>query len=205
MKKSNDNARFPSGKSGILTLQRMNKMHNIGSLWAIEKIKTNNENIKILDVGCGGGQNLLNFAEKFVNAKLFGIDYSPTSIKFCAKNCKNLIGENRLKLELCDIHKTNFKECEFDIVSAFETLYFWKNLDACFAEIKRILKLNGLFFIFLEGTTKETLNEWNKSVELANMLTCDELVEILQKNDFKNVEFFTLENSEKSCFLAYKK
>ncbi len=53
MKKSNDNARFPSGKSGILTLQRMNKMHNIGSLWAIEKIKTNNENIKILDVGCG--------------------------------------------------------------------------------------------------------------------------------------------------------
>lgn len=205
MKKSNDNARFPSGKSGILTLQRMNKMHNIGSLWAIEKIKTNNENIKILDVGCGGGQNLLNFAEKFPNAKLFGIDYSPTSIKFCAKNCKNLIGENRLKLELCDIHKTNFKEREFDIVSAFETLYFWKNLDACFAEIKRILKLNGLFFIFLEGTTKETLNEWNKSVELANMLTCNELVEILQKNDFKDVEFFTLENSEKSCFLAYKK
>ena len=90
-------------------------------------------------------------------------------------------------------------------MSAFETLYFWKNLDACFAEIKRILKLNGLFFIFLEGTTKETLNEWNKSVELANMLTCNELVEILQRNDFKDVEFFTLENSEKSCFLAYKK
>ena len=37
------------------------------------------------------------------------------------------------------------------------------------------------------------------------MLTCNELVEILQKNDFKDVEFFTLENSEKSCFLAYKK
>lgn len=198
-----DNCRFPSGEDGKNTLKKMNESHNPGALWAIEKLALNldkNANLCILDIGCGGGQNLLNLSASFQNATLFGIDYSPTSIEFSKKICASIA--NRLTLKQADVHKTGFEDSKFDIISAFETLYFWENLDIAFGEIKRILKKNGKFMIFLEGTTKETLEIWGKEVFLKNQLNANEIKEILNKNGFLNVEIFTKTNSEKTCLIS---
>lgn len=198
--------KFPDGDEGIKTLKRMNEAHNEGALWAISKINLDeNKQLNILDIGCGGGQNLLNLSIKFKNSTLFGIDYSPTSINLSAEICKNLVVNKRLYLSISDVHKTEFEDNKFDLITAFETLYFWEDLDTAFKEIKRILKKDGKFMIFLEGTTKETLEKWENlgdGIYLKNKLNPNEIKEILNKNGFENIEIYQKDESEKTCFIA---
>lgn len=198
--------KFPDGDEGIKTLKRMNEAHNEGALWAISKINLDeNANLNILDIGCGGGQNLLNLSNKFKNATLYGIDYSPTSINLSTEICKNLVVNKRLYLSISDVHKMSFSDSKFDLVTAFETLYFWENLDIAFNKIKRVLKKDGKFMIFLEGTTKQTLEKWEnlgEGIKLKNKLNPTEVKEILNKNGFLNVEIYSKDKSEKTCFIA---
>ncbi|AKT90934.1 SAM-dependent methyltransferase [Campylobacter ureolyticus RIGS 9880] len=196
--------KFPDGIDGIKTLKRMNEAHNEGALWAISKINLDeNKQLNILDIGCGGGQNLLNLSIKFKNSTLFGIDYSPTSISLSNEICQGI--KNRVFLEVLDVHKMSFSDSKFDLVTAFETLYFWENLDIAFNEIKRVLKKDGKFMIFLEGTTKQTLEKWEnlgEGIKLKNKLNPTEVKEILNKNGFLNVEIYQKDKSEKTCFIA---
>ena len=198
--------KFPDGDEGIKTLKRMNEAHNEGALWAISKINLDeNKQLNILDIGCGGGQNLLNLSIKFKNSTLFGIDYSPTSINLSAEICKNLVVNKRLCLNISDVHKMSFSDSKFDLVTAFETLYFWENLDIAFKEIKRVLKKDGKFMIFLEGTTKQTLEKWEnlgEGIKLKNKLNPIEIKEILNENGFLNVEIYNKDKSEKTCIIA---
>lgn len=196
--------KYPNGDEGIQTLKRMNEAHNDGSLWAIERLNLDeNKELNILDIGCGGGQNLLNLSNKFKNSTLFGIDYSPTSISLSSEICQGI--KNRVFLEVLDVHKMSFSDNEFDLITAFETLYFWENLDIAFNEIKRVLKKDGVFMIFLEGTTKQTLEKWENLgewIKLKNKLNPAEVKEILNKNGFLNVEIYQKDKSEKTCFIA---
>lgn len=194
----------PVGEAGIQTLKRMNEAHNDGSLWAIERLNLDEDKkLNILDIGCGGGQNLLNLSNKFKNSTLFGIDYSPTSISLSNEICQGI--KNRVFLEVLDVHKMSFSDNKFNLITAFETLYFWKNLDIAFNEIKRVLKKDGKFMIFLEGTTKQTLEKWEnlgEGIKLKNKLNPTEVKEILNKNGFLNVEIYHKDKSEKTCFMA---
>ncbi|NLK66691.1 MAG: class I SAM-dependent methyltransferase [Campylobacteraceae bacterium] len=198
-----DNVRFPKGDGGIETLKRMNKEHNKGSLWAICKLDlSKSANLNILDIGCGGGQNLINLANVFKNSTLWGIDYSPTSIELSSKTCDELIKNERLSLKVADVHDTKFKSGKFDLITAFETMYFWENLEVAFTEIKRILKTDGVFMAFLEGTKKETLEKWSAGVFLQNKLSPSEYKVIFKKAGFKNLEIYTKDESEITCFIA---
>lgn len=196
--------KYPNGDEGIQTLKRMNEAHNDGSLWAIERLNLDeNKKLNILDIGCGGGQNLLNLSNKFKNSTLFGIDYSPTSIGLSNEICQGI--KNRVFLEVLDVHKMSFSDNKFHLITAFETLYFWENLDVAFKEIKRVLKKDGKFMIFLEGTTKQTLEKWEnlgEGIKLKNKLNPAEIKEILNKNGFLNVEIYHKDKSEKTCFIA---
>ncbi|MCZ6134163.1 class I SAM-dependent methyltransferase [Campylobacter ureolyticus] len=202
--KNRSQVEFPEADVGIQTLKRMNVAHNDGSLWAISKLNLDeNKQLNILDIGCGGGQNLLNLSTKFKNSTLFGIDHSPTSINLSSQTCKDI--KKRVFLEVSDVHKMSFSDNKFDLITAFETLYFWENLDIAFNEIKRVLKKDGKFMIFLEGTTKQTLEKWEnlgEGIKLKNKLNPTEIKEILNENGFLNVEIYNKDKSEKTCIIA---
>ena len=202
--KNRSQVEFPEADVGIQTLKRMNVAHNDGSLWAISKLNLDeNKQLNILDIGCGGGQNLLNLSIKFKNSMLFGIDHSPTSINLSSQTCKDI--KKRVFLEVSDVHKMSFSDNKFNLITAFETLYFWKNLDIAFNEIKRVLKKDGKFMIFLEGTTKQTLEKWEnlgEGIKLKNKLNPIEIKEILNENGFLNVEIYNKDKSEKTCIIA---
>ena len=59
--------------------------------------------------------------------------------------------------------------------------------------------------IFLEGTTKQTLEKWEnlgEGIKLKNKLNPTEVKKILNKNGFLNVEIYQKDKSEKTCFIA---
>ena len=52
----------------------------------------------------------------------------------------------------CKIYKGSADRLPFennfiDLATAFETVYFWKDMKKCFTEIKRVLKSGGKFVI----------------------------------------------------------
>lgn len=198
-----DNVRFPKGENGVKTLKRMNEVHNKSAIWAINCLNIDeNLDTEILDIGFGGGQNFLNLRTKFKNSKLYGIDYSPTSLEVAKQTTQNL---NNIWLKIGDVSKKiDFCDSKFDIVTAFETLYFWENLKTAFSEIKRVLKPDGVFLLHLEGTTKKTLDEWSNGVNLKNKLNENEIYKPLKQSGFQKVEIYALENSEIRTFIAKK-
>ncbi|ASM36443.1 class I SAM-dependent methyltransferase [Campylobacter sputorum] len=198
-----DNCRFPKGEEGKETLLRMNEMHNEGATWAISNLEFG-RNLNILDVGCGGGKNISNLATKFNDSIIYGVDYSSTSVDVASEINSHLIEQKRVFIDEQSVSNLKFKDIFFDIVCAFETIYFWPDIKNDFLEIKRVLKDGGKFLIFVEGSTKEVLKEWSKEVHLKNQLTKDELINILKEVGYKNIQSFNMNKSEKLCIISQK-
>lgn len=198
-----DNCRFPKGEDGRQTLLRMNEAHNEGALWAISKLQFD-KNLKILDVGCGGGRNISNLASKFNDSVIYGVDYSSMSVETSKEINAYLIEKKRVFIDEQSVSNLAFKDDFFDIVCAFETIYFWPSIENDFLEIKRVLKDGGKFLIHVEGSTSKTLKEWSKEVELKNQLTKDDLERILKKVGYKNIQSFCMDDSEKLCIISQK-
>lgn len=198
-----DNVRFPKGEEGKQTLLRMNEEHNDGATWAISNLEFA-KNLKIMDVGCGGGRNISNLASKFSDSVIYGVDYSSTSVELSSEFNADLIEQKRVFIDEQSVSNLKFKDGFFDIVCAFETIYFWPDIKNDFLEIKRVLKKDAKFLIYVEGSTKETLQEWSKGVDLKNQLTKNEIIAILKEIGFKNIRSFNMKDYEKLCIISQK-
>lgn len=198
-----DNVRFPKGEEGKQTLLRMNEEHNDGATWAISNLEFA-KNLKIMDVGCGGGRNISNLASKFSDSVIYGVDYSSTSVELSSEFNADLIEQKRVFIDEQSVSNLKFKDGFFDIVCAFETIYFWPDIKNDFLEIKRVLKKDAKFLIYVEGSTKETLQEWSKGVDLKNQLTKNEIIAILKESGFKNIRSFNMKDYEKLCIISQK-
>jgi len=107
------------------------------------KLFGNLENKKLLDLGCGGGQTSILFAEH--GAIVTGIDFSQKQIDFA----KALAKKKRMKevsFQQGDIEDLSvFRDCSFDLVSSSHTIHYVENLQKCFDEAFRVLKPKGKF------------------------------------------------------------
>lgn len=91
----------------------------------------------ILDVGCGGGGNIL-FLSNF--GSVTGLDASIDAINFCKnKGFKNLI--------LGTAENTSCLGNSFDVVTAFDVLEHLEDDYAALKEMKRITKIGGLIMV----------------------------------------------------------
>ena len=110
----------------------------------------------LLDLGCGGGRNIQYFLTKA--NKVYGIDYSRASVDIARILNDKDIKDGRCQIIEGDVKNIPFDEKTIDIVTAFETIYFWKDIEACFREIHRVLKDGGEFLIVNEGAYREHKN-----------------------------------------------
>ena len=129
--------RKPRGIFGKWVAKGMNKGHSELASWGVNYISINPEDI-ILDIGCGGGMNIYNFAHKISSGKVFGIDYSDVSVQMSKKLNKNFIESGIVEIQKASVSSLPFSENSFDLVTGFETYYFWPDL---INDLKGILKV----------------------------------------------------------------
>ncbi|MDY3903007.1 class I SAM-dependent methyltransferase [Peptoniphilus sp.] len=141
--------------AGRFMLKSMNKGHERLAKWGRSFLQIDKEDI-ILDLGCGGGRNIEYFLTRAY--KVYGIDYSKASVEMASFLNKDAIKTGRCKIIEGNVQKIPFKEKSIDIVTAFETIYFWNNIEDCFKEIYRVLKDEGQFLICNEGAFREQKN-----------------------------------------------
>lgn len=102
--------------SGFLMVKCMNFGHEKLSKWARSFLKIN-KNYVILDLGCGGGRNVKYFLTKA--NKVYGMDYSKTSVEISKNLNKKAIKENRCEIIEGNVKNIPFKDKTVNIITAF--------------------------------------------------------------------------------------
>lgn len=190
------NARKPEGKLGNELIDHMNENHESLARWSVGHLNIS-EYDNILDIGCGGGVNVQRFL-KMTKGKVFGIDYSPLAVERSAELNESSIEEGRCEIVHGSVSDLPFEDNTFDIVTAFETVYFWPDFMNDLIEIRRVLNENGVFFIANEALPKEYDGRQKYIVELLDMkiYSEDELRQSLNQAGFKEVESHIKESKD---------
>lgn len=175
-------AKKPDGEEGNNTLNRMNSSHDELTNWALSYLPSTDVS-KVLDVGCGGGATIARLINKYPDSFVNGIDYSNTSVDLSRKYNQDILG---IKCDVCqaDVKELPFADKSFDLITAFETVYFWGDLNRAFSEIHRCLKSDGVFLICCEMSDNNN-PRWGNVLNEMHINSIEVWSEILDKSDFK--------------------
>lgn len=198
-----DQCMRPHGEEGIETIQNMNVNHKDISEFAFECVNVNDDD-KILDIGCGGGVNIEKFLE-LTSGNVDGLDYSEVSVAESIKRNRKAVADERCRVIQANVCEMPIDEDEYDLVSAFETIYFWPDIENTFKEVLRIIKPNGQFMI-AQGTDGNHPDDekWLNTLEGMTVYTAEELENHLLDAGFTSVDIFKKENDYILVVIAKK-
>lgn len=197
------NARKPGkGVYGQTMLYMMNLMHNKIAMWGLSNIEIKNTD-NILDIGCGGGKNISNLLKKASDAKVYGVDYSKSSVENSKKFNRKAISEGKVDVVQGNVSSLPFEDEKFDLATAFETVYFWPDLVNDFKEVKRVLKSGGRFFICNEAAKLEEFENWSNLIDMT-IHTKEQLQDALIQAGFTDILPHEHENGKWLCVIAQK-
>ena len=201
------NARKPVGELGHQILDRMNKSHESMAQWGVSHFDIA-EDSKILDIGCGGGKNIERFAKQISkNGRVVGIDYSEVSVEKSIELNREAIERGNVNVLQASVSDMPFYDETFDIVTGFETIYFWPDFLCDLKEVNRVLKKDGLVFFCNEAVYREgEMEKYDDLVELLDMKIYSEevLKESLEKTGFTDFRAFVNDKNDWICVLARK-
>lgn len=196
-----ENFRKPEDNfAGRFMLKSMNRGHEKLAGWGRSYIKIKKEDT-VLDLGCGGGRNIEYFLTKA--EKVYGMDHSQASVKMARERNKEAINSGRCQILVGDVKSLPFKNESMDMVTAFETIYFWNEIEVCFKEIYRVLNNGGRFLICNEASSMKR-REVRKLAEKIDfkVYTPDDLTNMLTKAGFSCEHH--LDRKEQLAFIATK-
>jgi len=103
------------------------------------------EGKKVLDYGCGAGDNACLLAA--CGAEVWGFDLSPVSIEKARRRAELMGLSNRAHFDVFAAGQTSYADAQFDIVICFAILHhLHMMLDDVYREISRITKPGGKYY-----------------------------------------------------------
>ena len=194
----------PQGTMGRVVVAMMNKGHAGIASWGLSHLKLRGDEA-VLDCGCGGGANIAVFLGMLSEGQVTGLDYSPVSVEKARAVNSAAIAAGRCEIVQGNVQELPFDNGQFDVVTAFETVYFWPEIARCFTEMHRVLKSGGVFMITNETTGKTGAHEkWQKLVDGMSVYTGEELESLLTGAGFARVEIDEDLKEDRLNVRAYK-
>ena len=183
-----ENTRKPVGFGGKIMVAMMNFGHSAMAEWGLRFLQPAPDAM-VLDCGCGGGANIKTLLKLCPNGKVQGIDYSAVSVEKAQKVNARAIAAGRCTVQQASVAELPFEAEQFDVVTAFETVYFWPDLPQCFREVCRVLKPDGTFLICNESSGDTDKDEkWTEIIGGMTIYSGDELKTFLENAGFCNVQ-----------------
>lgn len=199
------NTRKPEGFFGRMMVNGMNGgSHARMAEWGLSYVNLS-EDADVLDIGCGGGANIARLLQRCPKGTVTGIDHSPVSVKKSTEVNAAAIAAGRCKVMEASAAALPFADGAFDLVTAFETVYFWPEIEKCFAEVRRTLKEGGSFVIVNEDDGLTDANKkWEKIIDGMHTYTPDELRTHLTAVGFHDIAVHRDEQHHWLCVSAKK-
>jgi ubiquinone/menaquinone biosynthesis C-methylase UbiE len=131
--------RFPCIPKGLSSDQATSMRYHLEPMIRGFAHFSNYRNKLVLEVGCGGGTDLLQFVQQ--GAQTIGIDASLQSLQIC----KTRLREKGLvaTLILCDAENLPFRSGIFDLVYSFGVLHHVADIQAAIDQVYRVLRNDG--------------------------------------------------------------
>ena len=148
----------PSSLMGRLLLRSMNIGHGRLHQWGLKAAGIQLTD-RVLDVGCGGGKAISRILEE-TRREVAGVDHSPEAVKTARSVNRAAISSGRLRIVESSVESLPFRDGFFDVVTAFETTYFWPELQAALTEIHRVLNRGGRLVIANEFADRASAGAW---------------------------------------------
>ncbi len=188
IKKFLANTRKPQGFLGKIMVNGMNRGHARCADWGMDQLKDVSAKT-ILDCGCGGGRNIAALLSRFPDSVAWGLDYSEISVEKTRKVNAKTIADGRCIVQKGDVAALPFAESSFDLVTAFETVYFWPGLESCFRQVFRVLNPGGSFLILNESDGTDPAGEkWQEMIEGMSLYKEKDLADTLKAAGFVDIQ-----------------
>ena len=182
------NTRKPEGFGGKIMVAMMNVGHSAVARWGLQFLNAAPD-AKVLDCGCGGGANMKTLLKLCPKGKVQGIDYAAVSVEKAQKVNASAIEAGRCAVQQARVAELPFEAERFDVVTAFETVYFWPDLPQCFLEVWRVLRPGGIFLICNESNGDTDKDEkWTRIIGGMTIYKDTELEAYLEQAGFRDVQ-----------------
>ena len=179
----------PRGCFGRILVRMMNFGHSGLTRWGLSKVEIP-AHANVLDIGCGGGRTLEHLASRVRVGKVVGLDYSGDSVSVAQKSNQKLIFSGRVEVLQGAVSSIPFSDATFDFVTAVETYYFWPDIHADLAEIRRVMKPHGKLLIIAArylGSKSDKRNIKLRRVGGMRCFSVQEFENTLEDAGFSNV------------------
>lgn len=195
-------AKLPSGDVGLNTLDRMNNSHDELTNWALNCLPDISP-LKCLDIGCGGGATIKRLLNLFPNSFVNGIDYSSTSVDASKSFNSDILG-SKCDVAFGDVSSLDFDNNSFNLITAFETVYFWPDINTAFSNVFNTLADDGLFLICCE-MSDENNPRWENVLDEMHIFDIPVWSNLLVDNKFSIISsHYHPNNPEWICIIASK-
>lgn len=178
----------PKGIGGKIMVHMMNTGHSSMAEWGFIHMEIQSDDV-CLDIGCGGGANVRKLLEKSPYGRVTGIDYSEISVEKTRKINKAGIESKRCEILQGDVMKLPFRDEIFDVITAFETIYFWPDICEVFKQVYKILKIGGTFMICNESNGENPRDEkWTNRIQGMKIYNSEQIKKFLEDAGFTDVK-----------------
>ncbi|MDR1188388.1 MAG: class I SAM-dependent methyltransferase [Bifidobacteriaceae bacterium] len=99
---------------------------------------------RVLDIGCGNGFVVAMMAAR-TGATFTGVDRSASAVRAAARRNQGLVRAGRATFLNADAEQLPFAGAAFTKAFTINTVYFWEDLAATLAQVRRVLARGGLF------------------------------------------------------------
>lgn len=202
-----NNTRKPNGWMGKIMVNGMNQEHVAVSDWGLSHLPSISERdpSMIADFGCGGGRNIAELLKRFPAATVVALDYSKVSCDKTKKFNRRAVQRGRCNIVQGDVSRLPFEAETFELITAFETVYFWPGPMESFQEVLRVLKPGGAFMIVNESDGTNLADEkWEGIIEGMRIFTQEHLTQYLKDAGFSRISVHVNQEQHWLCLLAEK-
>ena len=166
----------------------MNFGHSAMAAWGLQFLQPAPDAM-VLDCGCGGGANVKTLLKLCPKGRVQGIDYSAVSVEKARKVNARAIAAGRCNVQQASVTELPFEAEQFDVATAFETVYFWPELAQNFREVYRVLKPGGIFFICNEANGETAKDDkWTQIINGMTIYTDTALKAYLEQAGFCKIQ-----------------
>ncbi|HDX9612155.1 TPA: class I SAM-dependent methyltransferase [Bacillus toyonensis] len=179
-------AKNPRGTIGSSMLCIMNAAHTKLTKWALQKVHIKTDAV-ILDIGCGGGKTIHTLSKRTTFGKIYGIDYSDQAVENSKKANMKAVKTGKVIIHQANVSSIPYNTNFFDLITAFQTHYFWADVEHDIKEVLRVLQPNGSFLLVAET--------FKIQYHMKKFKTTEELINLFYKTGFTSVKCY----EERGC------
>lgn len=160
--------------------------------WAVDLLDVRPDD-NLLEIGCGYGHMIGLVSKRLTTGRISAIDRSETMVQAAAERNRQYIDSRKAEILHQDLLDSELPPAAFGKVFLFNINAFWMDPISELAEVKRILRSDGEFFIFHQPPPEHEIGEFVERFRLN-----------LAKNGFEilSADVYLVEGKEMACVIS---